>query len=71
MTVDRRSLLAASFGLGAAAAAAAATSANAADTAPAKAKSLRAAFRQIGNEIMGEVTPNAEEEAAFKAALRH
>lgn len=62
MTVDRRSLLAASFGLGAAAAAAAATSANAADAAPAKAKPLRAAFRQIGNKIMGEVTPNAAED---------
>ncbi|MEZ5900289.1 MAG: TIGR03808 family TAT-translocated repetitive protein [Hyphomicrobiaceae bacterium] len=61
MTVDRRSLLAASFGLGAAAAAV--TRAQAADAAAPKAKSLQAAFRQIGNDIMhADLKPNAAED---------
>lgn len=67
MTVDRRSLLAAGFGFGAGAAAA--SRADAKDAAPAGPGSMRAAFRQIGNEIMGGLRPNADDDQT--AALQN
>lgn len=56
MSVDRRSILAVSLGLGAAAAAAA-TAHAAGDKAPPKHKTLKNAFREIGDRIIGELKP--------------
>lgn len=61
MSVDRRSILAASLGLGAAAAAAA-TAQAAGDKAPGKHKQLKDAFRDIGDRITGNLQPNSPDD---------
>ncbi len=61
MSVDRRSILAVSLGLGAAAAAAA-TAHAAGDKAPAKQKTLKQAFREIGDRIAGELKPGSPDD---------
>lgn len=60
MTVDRRSLLAASFGLGAAAAAGTATAGE--PSGSTKPKTLARAFREIGERVMGELKPGSTED---------
>lgn len=68
MTVDRRSLLAASFGLGAAAATSAAMAAEPSPSS--KQKTLRQAFRDIGERVMGELKPgSAEDQTAVLQGL--
>lgn len=61
MSVDRRSILAVSLGLGAAAAAAA-TAQAAGDKAPPKKKALNEAFREIGERILGELKPDSPDD---------
>ena len=60
MSVDRRSILAVSLGLGAAAAATAALAAE--DKAQPRPKTLKQAFREIGDRIMGELKPGSPDD---------